>query len=263
MKKYVIYFCLLALAVTACHKTKTDVDSNSVTPTPDEPMVKKYLVKEYYYGYPNKPIKVIEWNEDYSKINHISTYQNTYYQLDFDFEYYGNDSMQVTLSAPDTAWSMALFSNYICHFNEFGRIATIDYYCNDEKTRTDSYGYDSSKKLVSVWHDYYTEGVEGNGYRMVWDGDNVIKECSWSGEVINSYYGFTDLYHPYYTIPYMLESGDCYHGLELTRPLWKNMYTQNSQQGYYEGDEDGYVIKGCHITLEGDTIPERCYEYLK
>ncbi|MDY6436828.1 MAG: hypothetical protein SPK72_04590 [Bacteroidales bacterium] len=259
MKNLLIYIFSLVLVLTACHKTKADVDSNSVAPTPDEPVVKKYLVKEYYYGYPNEPIKVIEWNEDYSKINHISTYQNTYYQLDFDFEYYGNDSMQVTLSAPDTAWSMVIFTSYICHFDNSKKISKIDYYVNSVYQNSEQYNYDLNGKLVSI-----IDEEHDCGGRFVWDGDNVVGEYSlYSVEPAFTYEGFIDKYHQYSTLPYLLRSGDCYHGDYLTKPLWKNVCTYNSQQIYYEYDKDGYITLGCHVTLEGDTIPERCYEYLK
>lgn len=256
MKKHLLYLCCMVLAVTACQKTKPD--ANDINPIP-EPVVKKYLVKEYDAGHLDTPIMVIEWNDDFSQIRHISTYQNTYFQLDFSFEYYGNDSMRVVLSWPDYSLPLARFSDYTCHFDEFGRISSVYYYINSEYQQSEKYNYNSSGKLESIIDEEHDCGT-----RFVWDGDNVTEMYGlYSDEPFYSYSGFTDKFHQYYTIPYVLQRGDGYHSHYLTQPFWKNVYTQNTQQIYCEFDEDGYITLGCHINSDGDTIPERCYEYIK
>ena len=134
MKKNAIILCLLAFALTAC---KPDPEPE---PTPNnggqnndttETVVKKYLVKEYYADFPDEPLKVIEWNDDFTRITHITTYKNNPYQLDFSFEYYGDDSLRVVLSKPENStwqlpsilkevvllWAKSCSLNYICKIN--------------------------------------------------------------------------------------------------------------------------------------------------
>ena len=263
MKKTAIILCLLAFALSAC---KPDPEPEP-EPAPNnggqnndttETVVKKYLVKEYYADFPDEPLKVIEWNDDFTRITHITTYKNNPYQLDFSFEYYGDDSLRVVLSKPADSWAIALFSDYMCHFDGLGRIKSVDYYRNSEYQCSDIYNYDLSGKLVSI-----VDTEHNGGTQFVWDYDNVCEISTTSGELLYSFGGFTNHYHPYSTLPYLLKSGDGYHSMMLTKPLWKNWYTNNSQGGCYEFDEDGYVDYAYFITIDGDTNSRICYDYLK
>ncbi len=130
MKKNAILLCLLAFALSAC---KPDPEPE---PAPNnggqnndttETVVKKYLVKEYYADFPDEPLKVIEWNDDFTRITHITTYKNNPYQLDFSFEYYGDDSLRVVLSKPENSWALVVFTDYTCRFDNDGKIHFIDY----------------------------------------------------------------------------------------------------------------------------------------
>lgn len=260
MNTHTLLFFLLSFALVACkpdpEPIPNDGGQNNDTV---EIIVKKYLVREYYEMFPDEPLLVIEWNEDFTKTTHITTYKNNSYQLDYSFEYFGNDSMRVVLSKPVDSWALVYFTEYICHFDESGKISTIDYYVNSEKSVSEKYNYDLSSKLVSI----VEKEQDAPCWHFFWDGDNVCEVKIPSGETLYNYTAFTDYYHPYYTLPYLLRSGDGYHSMFLTKPLWKNWYTNNSSGARYEVDEDGYVNHAYFITEEGDTNSRICYEYLK
>ena len=260
MKKNLIWICIIALLATACKPDpEPGVDPNGgETNDTTETVVKKYLVKEYYVSFPNEPLMEIEWNVDFTKITHITTYKNNPYQLDFSFEYYGDDSMRVVLSKPAESWAFVFFTDYTCHFDTIGRITNIDFFVNSEYQSSQRYNYDPSGRLVNIIDD------EHNGVQFVWDGDNVCEiNAIPSGETLYTFSSFTGFYHPYYTLPYLLSCGDGYHSMFLTKPLWKNWYTNNSYGTRYEVDEDGYVNYAYFITEDGDTTSQTCYDYSK
>ena len=190
MKKVLSIICILAVAMTACQKQETASDGNNNTNAANfantsEIPVKKYLVKEYYGEDPTYPERVIEWNDDFTRITHITTQLNTCWQLDYDFEYYGNDSMRVVLSKPDDAHAMVFFSDYTCHFDEEGRISSIDYFYNSQYQSSVKYNYDESGKLVSTIDEEHNIGL-----RYVWDGDNVCEVYKIpTGELQHSFSG--------------------------------------------------------------------------
>ena len=257
MKKYLLFLIIIvASLMTACQKPEDDA-GNDVVVTADttEPVVKKYLVKEYYTGYADKPQRVIEWNDDFTRITHVTTRQNTYYQFDYDFEYYGNDSVKVVFSVPDYSWCWGLWWYYTCRFDKKGRIAFIDYY-SDTFHATQRYHYDVLGKLVSV------EYEENHcGFRLVWDGDNVSEIISIAeGDTVYRYDGFVPQFHPYSTLPFLLPGGSSYGPDYVTQPLWRNWYNHASNMGY-EYDEDNYVTCSYYINEDGERIGELYYEY--
>ena len=243
--------------MTSCQKPDPEPDpyvGESVDTT--EAVVKKYLVKEYYPNAPDKPTMVIDWNDDFTRILHISTYQNTHYQFDFDFEYYGNDSMRVVFSVPDYSWCWGLGSSYTCHFDKKGRIAYVNYYYNDDCYIIERYRYDMSGKLISI-----EDKVHHAGTRFVWDGDNVCEITSIStGETIRRFEGFAQPFHPYSTLPFLLRGGSSYGPDYLTQPLWKNWYSYASDIDC-EFDEDNYVTCTYRINENSEKIVLTMYEY--
>ena len=253
-KSVVFILLLLAGAMTACRKPEPGIVPGSGETT--DTIVKKYLVREYYAEIPERPTRFIKWNDDFSHITHITTDSNTYFQVDYDFEYFGNDSMKVVLSLPNYSAALVLFSEYTCHFDEVGRIAYIDYFVNTTYKKTEKYNYDLSGKLISV-----VDEKHNSGSRFVWDGDNVCEVYSiTSGEQLRSFDTFFQYIHPYYTFPYLLPDGNTYNFWYLTEPLWKNWYNYASDM-YYEVDEDGYVICSYRIDEQGEKTAVTNYEY--
>ena len=258
MKKYLLFLIIIvASLMAACQKPEDEAgDDVVVTADTTEPVVKKCLVMEYCAGYVDKPERVIEWNDDFTRITHVTTRQNTPWQLDFDFEYYGNDSMRVVLSRPDYSWALVYFSDYTCHFDTQGRVSSIDYYVYSDYKYTEKYHYDDWGKLVGV------EDEEHHcGFRFVWDGENVSDRIDiYEGDTVYHYDGFVPQIHPYSTLPYLLRSGDSYGFEYLTNPLWRNWYNHASNMGY-EYDEDNYVTCSYHIDEQGDKIGYRYFQY--
>lgn len=259
MKKHITFACILALLLAACQKPDPGVDPNGNQPTDTtETIVKKYLVKEYYAEAPAQPVRVIEWNEDFTQIMHITTDSNTYYQVDYSFEYYGEDSMRVVLSTPTNSSAGLLFSEYLCHFDETGKISSIDYFLNSSYQQTESYCYDLSGKLESVVDEAHNCGI-----RFVWDGDNVCETCDvQTGETERRFGDFSEHLHPDCTMPYLLPDGNTYNFWYLTEPLWKNWYNYAANM-QYEYDEDGFVICSYCLDEQGEKTAIKKYDYAK
>lgn len=258
MKKTAILLCMLALALAACkpepepEPTPNNGGQNNDT---TETVVKKYLVKEFY-AEPDCPIREFTWNEDFSRIMHITTYKNNPYQLDYDFDYYGKDSMKVVISKPLDSWGLAFSTNYTCHFDEDERINRIDYYYNSSYQSTQMYHYDTQGRLVSV-----TDEQHNTGIRFEWNGENICATYSIpSEEQQNSFDDFTEYLHPEYNMPYLLPDCDSYHFWYLTEPLWRNWYNEFSNMKV-ECDEDGYVTCSYRIDEHGEKYAVTNYEY--
>lgn len=224
--------------------------------------VKKYLVREYHPFETDTlaAVRAIVWNDDYSRILHVTTNRHTPYQVDFDFQYHAADSFQVHLSKPADGWSMVLFTDYACHLDNEGRIATIDYYYNLNYQFTEQYQYDESSHLVQVTQ-RMNDSVVG-GSRFTWEGGNVTEEYSvMSGELSQRYLGFREnSIHPHSTLPYLLRCGDTYSFLYITQPLWKN-WPDNGTDFVCECDEDGYVICQYRLDENGEKKAVTYYEY--
>ena len=247
MKKHVIYFCLLALAITACHKTKTDVDSNSVTPTPDEPVVKKYLVKQLMNDDPEKIMLAIDWNDDYTKILHV-TYGLGYGSiLDYDFKYYDEDSIRVIMSMPPFSYPLCYFwyDSIMIHWQQ-GKIDSISCYLNGNLKEKEYYFYNDNGKLAER-----TYHIADKDY-FIWKDEDVVK-CRMYGGGDITINAFTKYIHPQYTIPFYLASEVA---LEVRQPLFNPMWKhQPILKDYvqYEADDDNYLTKmiyhsNCWIT---------------
>lgn len=251
MKKNFFIICMMALAVTACRKPEPGInpDSNETTDT----LVKKYLTKEYL-GDTSCPVRIIDWNDDYSRINHITTFSsgNPNYQLDHDFEYYGDDSICVLVSKPQNAWGWPLFTKFTCHL-ESGKVSTIDYYRNSVLQSTDLFEYDEKGRMINR----KTKGTDIE-LRYDWEGNNVVRiEDGLMGEIIGNYGDFCEHVYPDYTLPYCLFSGD---GSYLMKPLWKNMY-RTSYECLHDCDVDGYITRTYRVDDQGTEITLRIYVY--
>lgn len=256
MKKYVIYFCLLALVLTACHKTNADVDSNSVTPTPEEPMVKKYLVKQLMNDDPEKIMLAIDWNDDYSKILHVKYGLGYGSILDYDFKYYDEDSIRVIMSMPPHSYPMWSFwyDSIMIHLHE-GKIDSVGCYTNGTLKEQEYYLYNDEDKLIK------REYFGGVSDFFEWEGDDVV-----TYRMYGMYYTdtikidtFTQYIHPQYTIPFYLASEVA---LEVQQPLFNPMWKHQPILHFYkkfEADEDGYVTKMIHVNST-DTL-EQCVTF--
>ena len=245
-----------ALLFCAC---KPDSDPN-YTPIGNDGLVdstempvKKYLVKEYYPYESDtlSAVRVIQWDDDYSRILHVTINRHTPYQVDYDFQYYAVDSFQVHLSKPADGWSMVLFTDYTCHLDADGRISTIDYYYNSNYESTELYVYDESGRLMQVTQKNDDNVVGGS--RFEWEGDNVTGMYSvMTGELMQRYQGFKEnSLHPHSTLPYLLRCGDTYSFLYITQPLWKN-WSDNGSDFICECDDDGYVTSQYRLDENGE-----------
>ena len=249
MKKHSILLCLLVVTLVACKPEpqpeplpNNGGQNNDTT----EIMVKKYLVKEYYTD-PQCPIRDIQWNEDFSRIIHISTYKNTNYQLEYDFEYYGTDSIRVVMSKPEDSWASVFFTNYTCVLDKDGRIDRIDYYYNSDYQSTEKYSYDTQGRLVCVKDEQHNVGT-----RYEWNGENVCTTYNIpSEELQNSFGGFTGYLHPECCMPYLFPDCDSYHFWHLTEPLWHNWHNEFPDM-QVECDKDGYVTCSYRINEQGE-----------
>ncbi|MDO5315211.1 MAG: hypothetical protein Q4F82_03790 [bacterium] len=258
MKKLFVIICTMALAMTACRKPEPGVNPNGET---TDTLVKKYLVSTYISS-PNEPEKIIEWDEGYKRINRIVTKPgNPHFEVAYDFEYYGNDSLRVAISLPEhsSLWFIG-FSNYTCHLNN-GQITTVDYYLYDTYQYTEEYTYNEKGRLISVLNN--GEHPHGNYYE--WNDENVCKIRNILPDSnIHEYHDFCEHIDPEYTMPFVLfkgwtaQYGDGY----LTKPLWKNWRKQDGTCKH-KVDEDGYVTMTYSLDSDGDTVSFIHYVYSK
>lgn len=249
MKKNTLLLCLLAMTLVACSpdpQPEPTPNNDGQNSDSTETVVKKYLVKEYYTD-PNYPIREFQWDEDFSRIMHVTTYKNTDYQLEYDFEYYGTDSIRIIISKVDDSWASVFFTNYTCVLDEDGKIDHIDYYFNSNYQSSQKYSYDTQGRLVSVIDNQHNVGT-----RYEWNGENVCATYNIpSEELQNNFDGFTEYFHPEYSMPYILPDCDSYHFWHLTEPLWHNWHN-NFPDMQIECDDDGYVICSYRINEQGE-----------
>ena len=244
---------LLSILMTTCKPdpiNNGDDDNNDTIQ--EKPFVRKYLVREYRYG-GDKPTFIIDWNDDFTRIEHITTDSGTYNQVEYDFDYYGEDSMKVSVYEPGHTSK----TNYICHL-ENNKIIKIDFHYRDEYQYSVYKSYDNTGKIICESNN--TNNLES---RFVWQNDNLyMRYIHPNGDTI-VYDNFGEHIHPYYTQPHWLRgySGSGGYGQEyITQPFWKNFATC-SERGCYEYDSDGYVTYSYHITEEGTQVPHARYEY--
>ena len=246
---------LLSILMISCKPDPIDNgddDTNNTDTIHEEPLVRKYLVREYRYG-GDKPVFIIDWNEDFTKIEHITTDSGTYNQLEYDFDYYGEDSMKVSVYEPGHISP----TNYVCYLED-RRITRINFYHREEYQYSVYRTYDKNGKIMSESNN--TNNLES---RFVWQDDNLyMRYIHPNGDTI-IYDNFGEHIHPYYTQPHWLPgyAGDAgYSYGYITKPFWKNFGTC-SERGCYEYDADGYVTYSYHITEEGEHVPHARYEY--
>ena len=256
-----VLLCVLALMLFACQKPEPEPYGGETTDT-TETVVKKYLVKTYYSD-PDQPEKIIEWDEGFKKIKRIVTKPgNPSFEVAYDFEYFGDDSLSVNISLPEhsSLWIIG-FSTFICHLDN-GRITTVDYYRYDTYQYTEEYSYDEKGKLISV----INNGEQPHGVIYEWDGDNVCESRdAFSESSIHDYHVFCEHIDPEYTMPFVLFNGWTapYGDGYLTKPLWKNWrkWDMDMEVCKHDYDEDGYVTLTYLIGADGDTIPFTHYVY--
>lgn len=260
MKKIRLIICgVLALALTACHKDEPNNGTiGNETNDTTEMVAKKYLVGVYLAGDTIVPMRIIDWNEDFTRINHITTFTSgsPSCQLDHDFEYYGDDSICIFVSQPPHQWNWPLFTRCTCRLED-GKIVEAEYYHNSNLQSTDYFEYDDSGRLITSRN---AAGYDDSEITLqyVWDGENVSKIVNvTTGEVVEDFGDFCEHIHPDYTLPYMLHNGE--FGW-LMRPLWKNFST-SSDGCHHECDSDGYVISSYRVDENGNEIPLRVYVY--
>lgn len=255
MKNHITFICLLALVLTACHKPEPEMPNGGETNDSTETVVKKYLVREYLGEDTVAPIRVIDWNEDFTRINHIATFTggSPYCQLDHDFEYYGNDSICIIVSQPPYQWNWPLFTKCTCYLEE-GKIVKAEYYHNSDYQSTDYFEYDNSGKLAIRKNTSELSTVE---FQYLWDGENVSKIVNVTIGEVEVFEDFCEHINPDYTLPYLLPNGEFEW---LMRPLWKNAY--NTSDGcWHECDPDGYIIRSFRMDENGNEITIRRYVY--
>ena len=255
MKKiFLVPLLLLSILMITCkpEPTPDEDDDNSSNDTLQEtPLVRKYLVREYRYG-SDKPTFIIDWNDDFTRIEHITTDSGTYNQVEYDFDYYAEDSMKVSVYIPNHTSK----TNYICHMKD-GKITQIDFYYKNEYEHSVYRSYDEKGKIISESNN--TNNLES---RFIWQDDNLHMIIHHNSDT-SVYNNFGEHIHPYYTQPHWLRgySGSGGYGQTyITKPFWKNFGTC-SERGCYEYDSDGYVTYSYHITEEGTHVPHARYEY--
>ena len=259
MKRTLLFLSifLLSLLMMTCKPDPIggeDDNTNNDT-LQEEPIVKKYLVRECRstgFGLDN-PVFIIDWNDDFTKIEHITTDSGTYNQLEYDFDYYAEDSMKVSVYAPGHTSK----TNYICHLED-GKITRIDFYYKTEYKHSVYRRYDEKGKIYSE-----SNSTNNKETRFVWRDDNLYMTYRYPEGDTTIYGDFGEHIHPYYTQPHWLRGYGSYAGYSLgyiTKPFWKN-YWECTEKACYEYDTDGYVTSVFHINEDGSNILYAKYEY--
>lgn len=239
MRQNPIILCLLALTLTAC---KPDPEPE---PTPNnggqnndttETVVKKYLVKELLNDDPEKIRLAIDWNEDCTQILHVKYGLGYGSIVDYDFKYYGNDSIRVIPSLPSFSYPLWLlwYDSVMIHLDN-NLIDSINCYSNGNNLHTEYYYYDDNHRLIN------REYLLGSTDFFQWEGDNVVKATMFERDY--EYSQFTEYIHPHFNLPFYLSN---FVSLEITAPLftplWKYLPVYPNCKEY-EYDDDSYITK--------------------
>ena len=243
MKKQIILLCLFALALTACNKPEMPSDDNTpqdtIVPQETDTLVKKYLVRQLLNDDPERIMLAIDWNDDCTQIRHVRYGLGYGSILDYDFNYYGNDSIIVTISLPPDSYPLwELWCNCMVIHLKQNKIDNICCYADSVLRYIENYCYDTEGRLIER---KYLEGATDS---FTWEGDNVV-ECCMMGRNYN-FDTLTDYIHPQYTLPFYLSNEvDFEIRTPLFLPLWKNQPLE-SHYNCYESDKDGYLTKMYH-----------------
>ena len=234
VNKSVFLFCVLALAFSACRKPEP-----GIVPDNDEPVVKKYLVRQLLNDEPERIMLAIDWNDDFTKILHVKYGLGSGSILDYDFTHFGNDSIRVALSMPQFSYPMWCFwyDTLMIHLNE-NRIDSICCYANGELRDIEHYIYNEEGKLIERKYngDYLSDTFE-------WDGDDAFEFKFYGMNSTITIGSFTDYIYPQYTLPLYLASEV---GFEIRQPLFYPIWKHQPKWAdsiMYEADEDGYLTK--------------------
>lgn len=237
MKRLFIFSSLLVLFFMAC-KPKDD----TIKPEP-QPIVKKYLTKQLFNGDTNTVALSIDWNEDFSQIKHITNRLPIGYdgwQVDYDFTYYGVDSIRILLSRPgpvinQTPAFSIFFNKLILHLRA-NKIQTIDCYADDSLWFTEEYSYNTKGQLTTR-----TSYFDTGGESYEWKDGNVFYAETLAGSPIFYYDSLTSYIYPHYNFPFVLSAQQFVNYKFLLYPVCK--YAPKKSGVSYEADKDGYVIK--------------------
>ena len=240
MKKCFLLICTMALALTSCHKPEPEPNNDTPVDT-TETVVKKYLVKQLLNDDPEKTMLVIDWNDDFSRILHVKYGLGYGPCIDYDFIYFGNDSIQVTWSVEEdfSTWSF-WYDRIVIHIRE-EKIDSICCYAKGELRDVEHYFYDENGKLLKRT---YFDDASQDDFR--WEGDDVVeyKILDYNSSV--TYDTFTKYIHPHYTLPFYLSTEVAYEIRQpLFQPLWKHQPVHPLYKEY-EADKDGYLTKMIH-----------------
>ena len=249
MKKLFILICIIATTLTACRKPEP-----GVIPENDEPVVKKYLVRQLLNDDPERIMLAIDWNDDFTKILHVKYGLGSGPCIDYDFIYYDNDSIQVTWSVLNIVsfWSF-WYNRIVIHLRE-ERIDSICCYVGNDLKDVEHYFYNDENKLIR--RTYYNDAAN-DVFR--WNGNNVVEYKILEDNTTVVFDTFTGFIHPHYTLPFYLSTEVAYEIRQpLLNPLWKYQPILPNYKEY-EADEDGYITKMIHDN-SSDSL-ERCVTF--
>ena len=246
MKKLFILICTMVLVMTACRKPEP-----GVIPENDEPVVKKYLVKQLLNDDPERIMLDIDWNDDFTKVLHVKYGPGYGSVVEYDFTHYDEDSILVTMSLQPYSL-LYLYDSIMIHLME-KKIDSICCYANGVLSDIEYYFYNKDGKLIE------RRFFGGAKDFFVWEGDDVV-ECQMFGMyrpiTIDS---FVNYIHPHYTLPYYLVDEVFAEGKgTVFTPIWKHQPVWSNYNGYL-ADEDGYITKMIHID-SSDSL-EKCISY--
>lgn len=239
MKRTTLIICLLAMAMMACRPDPQPEPDPNIGGQPEDTtgtVVKKYLVKELLNDDPEKIRLAIDWNDDCTQILHVKYGLGYGSIVDYDFKYYGQDSIRVIPSIQPFSypiWSLS-YDSVIIHLLD-NKIDSINCYALGEIQHIEQYHYDGNGKLVERIYEFGTKDT------FQWEGDNVVAAHIFYYDY--EFGPFTNYLSPYWSLPFYLSN---FVFLEapgpLFTPLWKYQpFEPNCKE--YEFDEDGYITK--------------------
>ncbi len=211
--------------------TDGNVDSTVIVP-------KKYLTKQLLNDDPEKIMLSIDWNEDCSRINHVKYGTGNGHCVDYEFVYYGGDSIGIHLSIPSDSYPLwSLWYDSVTLHLTAQKIDSICCYLSGQLQDIEHYVYDAEGHLIE-------RSYVGVKDVFQWEEDNVVYDVVMLNS--NTYTEFTDYYHPHCNLPFYLSSFVSHEVFKpLFTPLWKY---QPKNTFRFEVDDDNYVTKAFPTT---------------